>query len=54
VLVGLARAAWRDLVNPRLRPLPLPGWFGWFALAVIAAFWIARNLPWAAFVWMRA
>jgi hypothetical protein len=58
-LVSLPLIAWalfasltRAFGGPRVRTYEPSSRVVWVALAVVAVFWVIRNLPWAPFAWM--
>jgi hypothetical protein len=49
LLIALGRAFYRDWLDPSLPRLQLRPYIGWVYLALVAAFLLARNLPWTPF-----
>ena len=49
VLAAIVYQGWRDLFRPAWKPLEISNRLSWFLVAVILAYWVARNLPWYPF-----
>ncbi len=54
LLVTFLAVVWTRLGGRPLPRVELPWWTGWSITALVLAFWVARNLPWAPVAWMSS
>ncbi len=52
--VALVSFAWTQLGWRQPLRLRTPSWAGWALVALVLAFWVVRNLPWAPVAWMAS